>query len=319
MILVTGAAGLIGSHLCDWLIAGGQQVVGLDNLSTGDRENLAQLAGHPRFALEVADVTAPIERVADEIYHLACPASPLHYQRDPVGTIRTCVDGTLRVLDCAQRTGARVVIASTSEVYGDPIAHPQRETDFGNVNPIGPRACYDEGKRCAEALAVSFARQYGCDVRIARIFNVYGPRSAVGDGRVVPNFIVQALRGEPLTVYGRGEQTRSFCYVTDLVAALVSLMALPRAAEVQPINLGNPVEITIGELARRIVALTGSASTVVHYPLPTDDPTRRLPDITRARAVLGWDPRVPLDEGLTRTIEDLRDRVTPRQSALSST
>jgi UDP-glucuronate decarboxylase len=222
------------------------------------------------------------------------------------------------VLDRARQTGARVVIASTSEVYGDPIAHPQRETDFGNVNPIGPRACYDEGKRCAEALAVSFARQYGCDVRIARIFNTYGPRSAVGDGRVVPNFIVQALRGEPLTVHGRGDQTRSFCYVTDMVSALVAMMALPPVAEVQPINLGNPVEITIAELAWRIIALTASASTVVHFPLPVDDPTRRLPDIARARASLGWYPTVHLDEGLGHTIDDLRDRVTAEHVPLSS-
>lgn len=308
MILVTGAAGLIGSHLCDRLISESQRVIGLDNLSTGCRDNLAQLAGQPRFALHVADVVAPIEMAAEQIYHLACPASPLHYQRDPVGTIRTCIGGTMQVLDLARRVGARVVIASTSEIYGDPIGHPQRETDFGNVNPIGPRACYDEGKRCAEALAVSFAHQYGCDVRIARIFNTYGPRSAIGDGRVIPNFIVQALRGAPLTLHGRGEQTRSFCYVSDLVTALVAMMALPPSREVQPVNLGNPTEVTIADLAHRILALTGSASTILHRPLPVDDPTRRLPDIARARALLGWQPTVGLDDGLGRTIQDLRVR-----------
>jgi UDP-glucuronate decarboxylase len=299
-IMVTGGAGFLGSHLCERLVADGADVVCVDNLFTGSRNNIAGLLGHPQFELVREDVTNPLKMEVDLIYHLACPASPVHYQRNPVRTIRTAVEGTLNVLEAAREAGARVLLASTSEVYGDPAIHPQEESYWGNVNPIGPRACYDEGKRCAEALAVSYAAQYGVEVRIARIFNTYGPRLQEHDGRVISNFIVQALRGDPITVYGAGSQTRSFCYVSDLIEGFVRLMASPHGST--PINLGNPKEIGIGELARQIKALCSSRSPIVEATRPMDDPCRRKPDITRAREILGWEPTVSLADGLARTI-----------------
>ena len=307
-ILVTGGSGFVGSHLCERLIREGNEVVCLDNFFTGSRVNIEPLLDDHRFELVRHDVTEPLTLEVDEVFHLACPASPIHYQRNPVRTIRTAVEGTLNMLDLAREVKARILIASTSEVYGDPAVHPQRETYWGNVNPIGPRACYDEGKRCAEALAVSYARQYGVEVRIARIFNTYGPRMHENDGRVVSNFTVQALRGEPITLYGEGQQTRSFCYVSDLIEGFLRLMASPHGAD--PVNLGNPRETTVRELAELIRQLARSKSEIVHAPPPTDDPTRRKPDITRARELLAdWAPRVPLEEGLSATIEDFRKRL----------
>ncbi|WP_066951862.1 UDP-glucuronic acid decarboxylase family protein [Streptomyces lushanensis] len=301
-VLVTGGAGFIGSHLCERLLDDGHEVVCLDNLFTGRRRNIGHLLEHPRFEFMRHDVAEPFHMEIDEIYHLACPASPVHYQRNPVRTIRTCVEGTLNALELARETGARLFIASTSEVYGDPEVHPQQEDYWGHVNPIGVRACYDEGKRCAEALAVSFARQYGVDVRLGRIFNTYGPRMHENDGRVVSNFTVQALRGEPLTIYGDGSQTRSFCYVDDLVEAIVRLMATDTDTGAEPVNLGNPQETTVERIAREIKRLTGSSSQLAFHPLPEDDPTRRRPDISRACALLGWEPKIDLEEGLRRTI-----------------
>ena len=306
-VLVTGGAGFLGSHLCERLIADGADVVCLDNFFTGRRENVGNLLGDPRFELLRHDVTEAMTLEVDEIYHLACPASPVHYQRNPVRTIRTGVLGTLNILDVARDARARVLIASTSEVYGDPAQHPQTEEYWGHVNPIGSRACYDESKRCAEAVAVSYARQFGVEVRIARIFNTYGPRLAIDDGRVVSSFIVQALRGEPITMFGNGEQTRSFCYVSDLIEGLVRLMASD--ANALPINLGNPCEVTVRALAARVVALTGSTSQLQFSDLPADDPQRRRPDITRARTLLGWEPGVALDDGLVATIDSFRARL----------
>jgi UDP-glucuronate decarboxylase len=308
-ILVTGGAGFLGSHLCDRLIADGHEVICLDNFFTGKRENVAHLLGHPRFELLRHDVEAPFTIEVDEIYHLACPASPIHYQRNPVRTIRTAVHGTMNLLDVARESNARMLIASTSEVYGDPLQHPQQETYWGNVNPIGPRSCYDEGKRCAESLAVAYHQQYKVEVRIARIFNTYGPRVHEADGRVVSNLIVQALRDQPLTVFGDGKQTRSFCYVSDLIDGFVRLMASDHGAA--PVNLGNPRETTMLELAEVVKRLTGSRSDVVHKPLPQDDPVRRNPDITRARELLGWAPKVELERGLAATIDDFRRRLEP--------
>jgi len=305
-ILVTGGAGFLGSHLCDKLLALGHEVVCLDNFFTGRRQNIEPLMDSHRFELVRQDICDPILFEVDEVFHLACPASPVHYQKNPVRTIRTCVQGTLNMLDMCREVGARILIASTSEVYGDPLTHPQVESYWGNVNPIGPRACYDEGKRCAEALTVSYARQYGVPVRIARIFNTYGPRMLENDGRVVSNFICQALRGNPITVFGDGQQTRSFCYVDDLIDGFVRLM---NSSEEAPVNLGNPGEFTMVELAERIRSLTGSRSPLVYQPLPTDDPVRRRPDITRAVEILGWQPTVPLEEGLTRTVADFRPRI----------
>lgn len=305
-ILVTGGAGFVGSHLCERQIAAGHEVICVDNLFTGTRENIDHLLDHHAFELVRHDVCDRLILEVDEVYHLACPASPVHYQRNPVRTIRTTVEGTLHMLDLAREVKARVLIASTSEVYGDPLVHPQVETYWGNVNPIGPRACYDEGKRCAEALAVSYATQFGVDVRIARIFNTYGPRMHENDGRVVSNFIVQALLGMPLTVYGEGQQTRSFCYVDDLVTGLVALMD---SDVTTPVNLGNPGEFTVRELAEKVLALTGSKSPIDFRPLPVDDPTRRRPDISKAAEKLGWRPTIALDEGLARTIGYFRDRV----------
>jgi len=303
-ILVTGGAGFIGSHLCERLIGAGHEVVCLDDLSTGARGHLAGLVEHPGFTLRVHDVIAPFHERADAVYHLACPASPVHYQRDPVRTLRTCVEGTLRALECAHANRAPLLLASTSEVYGDPLEHPQRESYLGNVNPIGPRACYTEGKRGAEALASSYARQHGVDVRIARIFNTYGPRMPRGDGRVVANFVEQARAGAPLTIHGDGSQTRSFCYVDDLVDGAVALMARPPGppGEVAPVNLGNPEEITVGALAALVCELAGSSSTIVRIERPIDDPARRRPDITLARRMLGWEPVVTLRDGVLRTL-----------------
>jgi UDP-glucuronate decarboxylase len=306
-ILVTGGAGFLGSHLCDRLIDDGHEVVCLDSFFTGKRGNVTHLLGNPRFELVRHDVETPLTMEVDEIYHLACPASPIHYQRNPVRTIRTAVHGTMNLLDVARESNARMLVASTSEVYGDPLEHPQRESYWGHVNPVGPRACYDEGKRCAESLAVAYHQQYGVEVRIARIFNTYGPRLHEADGRVVSNFVLQALRGEAMTVFGEGQQTRSFCYVSDLVDGLVRLMASPHGAA--PVNLGNPRETTMLELARLVRNLAGSTSEIVHAPLPQDDPVRRNPDIGRARELLAWGPRVTLEEGLGATIADFRARL----------
>ena len=308
-VLVTGGAGLIGSHLCDALLARGSRVTCVDDFRSGSRRNLAAAIATGRLELvelNVVDLVAAADDI-DAIFNLACPASPPFYQRDPVGTLETCVLGAMRVFAAANRLGVRVVHTSTSEVYGDPLEHPQSEGYWGNVNPVGARACYDEGKRCVEALAASHARQHGLDVRVARIFNTYGPRMRSDDGRVVSNFVVDALAGRPLTVYGDGSQTRSFCYVEDTVAGLVALADAPRAG-FEPINLGNPEEVSIGELARRVVELTGSRSPIIHRPLPEDDPHRRRPDVGRAAQRLGWKPTTPLDVGLSRTIRWLAEQ-----------
>jgi UDP-glucuronate decarboxylase len=302
--LVTGGAGFVGSHLCDRLLAEGRDVVALDDLSTGSRSNITHLMSNKRFRFVLQDVTNPFEIAADEIYNLACPASPIHYQRNPIKTVTTNVLGTLHGLSLASRTGARFLLASTSEVYGDPEVHPQVEEYRGNVNPIGPRACYDEGKRCAETLCFDHYREAGVDIRVARIFNTYGPRMAISDGRVVSNFIVQALRGEDITIYGDGQQTRSFCYVDDLVDGLFCLMS---GAHIGPINLGNPGEFTIRELAERVLSAVGGKSRLVQKPLPADDPKQRRPDISKAKAQLGFTPKVSLAEGLAPTIAYFRD------------
>lgn len=300
-ILVTGGAGFVGSHLCDALLANGHEVLCVDNFYTGQKANIAHLFADPLFELVRHDVTFPLYLEVDEIYHLACPAAPIHYQRDPVQTLKTSVHGSINVLGLAKRLKARVLQASTSEVYGDPEIHPQPESYWGNVNPIGVRSCYDEGKRAAETLFFDYHRQHGLEVKVARIFNTYGPRMHVNDGRVVSNFILQALLGEPITLYGEGEQTRSFCYVDDLVAGLVALMESPPEF-CGPVNLGNPNEMTIRELAEAIIEITGSASKLVHKPLPSDDPKKRRPDITLARETLGWSPGVALRDGLEKTI-----------------
>ncbi len=307
---MSGGSGFLGSHLCERLLGDGHEVVCLDNFFTGTRANVENLLDNHRFELMRHDVTDPLTMEVDEIFHLACPASPIHYQRNPVRTIRTAVEGTLNMLDLAREARARILIASTSEVYGDPTEHPQRESYWGNVNPIGPRACYDEGKRCAEALAVSYARQYGVEVRIARIFNTYGPRMHENDGRVVSNFVVQALRNQPITIYGEGDQTRSFCYATDLIEGFLRLMASPHGAD--PVNLGNPRETTVRELAELTRRLSNSKSELVKAPLPKDDPTRRKPDIARAQELLGgWAPQIPLEKGLAATIDDFKRRLGP--------
>ena len=300
-VLVTGGAGFLGSHLCDRLIADGVTVICLDNFYTGNRRNVAQLFGHPRFELIRHDVTFPIYLEVDEIYNLACAASPIHYQFDPVQTTKSSVHGAINMLGLAKRTRARILQASTSEVYGDPDVHPQREDYWGRVNPIGPRACYDEGKRCAETLFFDYHRQHKLLIKVARIFNTYGPRMHPNDGRVVSNFIRQALNNEPITIHGNGNQSRSFCYVTDLIDALVALM---RSSDdfTGPVNLGNPGEFTIAELAQKVIELTGSRSRIEHHPRPQDDPLQRQPDIGLARSQLGWQPKVPLDEGLRHTI-----------------
>lgn len=302
--LVTGGAGFIGSHLCEALLERGEEVLCLDNFFTGRKDNIAHLLGRARFELIRHDVTNPIMLEVDRIYNLACPASPVHYQYNPVKTIKTSVMGALNVLGLAKRVKARVLQASTSEVYGDPTIHPQVEEYWGNVNPIGIRSCYDEGKRVAEALFFDYHRQNHVDIRVVRIFNTYGPRMLVNDGRVVSNFVVQALRGEPITIYGDGSQTRSFCYVSDLIDGMIRMMNCEDFTG--PVNLGNPGEFTIKELAETVAKLTGSAAPLEYRPLPENDPTRRRPDISLARAKLGWDPRVPLVEGLKPTIDYFR-------------
>lgn len=308
-ILVTGGAGFLGSHLCDRLLADGHDVLCVDNFYTSTRRNIVHLLEHPNFELMRHDVTFPLYVEVDRIFNLACPASPIHYQRDPVQTTKTSVHGAINMLGLAKRTGARILQASTSEVYGDPELHPQPESYWGNVNPIGVRSCYDEGKRCAETLFFDYRRQHGLSIKVARIFNTYGPRMLPNDGRVVSNFIVQALEGRDLTIYGDGSQTRSFCYVDDLVDGLIRLMESD--AEVTgPINLGNPGEFSIKELAEKVVALVRAGLArdpkIVYQPLPQDDPTQRQPNITKARELLGWQPKVSLDEGLPKTVEYFR-------------
>jgi UDP-glucuronate decarboxylase len=300
-ILVTGGAGFLGSHLCDALIDAGEEVLCVDNLFTGSKQNVAHLLGDPRFEFMRHDVTFPLYVEVDEIYNLACPASPVHYQFDPVQTTKTSVHGAINMLGLAKRTRARVFQASTSEVYGDPEVHPQQEQYWGRVNPIGIRACYDEGKRCAETLFFDYHRQHGLDIKVARIFNTYGPRMHPDDGRVVSNFIVQALRGDDITIFGDGTQTRSFCYVDDMIRGFLALMATERNVT-GPINLGNPAEYTVAQLAQKVVEMTGSASRIVYHPLPADDPRQRRPDIRIARERLDWAPRVSLEEGLMETI-----------------
>ena len=304
--LVTGGAGFLGSHLCERLLERGEDVLCVDNYYTGTRDNIAHLLDHPHFELMRHDVTFPLYVEVDQIYNLACPASPIHYQRDPVQTTKTSVHGAINMLGLAKRTKAKILQASTSEVYGDPQVHPQTEDYWGHVNPIGPRSCYDEGKRAAETLFFDYLRQHHMRIKVARIFNTYGPRMHPNDGRVVSTFVVQALRGEPITVFGDGAQSRSFCYVDDLVDGLIRLMDSPDHVT-GPINLGNPVEFTMLELAQRVVALTGSRSEIVHRPLPQDDPRQRQPDIARARELLDWEPTVPLAEGLERTVAYFRE------------
>ncbi len=300
-VLVTGGAGFLGSHLCERLIAGGAGVICVDNFFTGTRRNVEALRDKPRFELLDHDVTLPLDIEAGRIFNLACPASPIHYQRDPVATTKTNVHGAINMLDLARRRDAKILQASTSEVYGDPTVHPQVESYWGNVNPIGPRACYDEGKRCAETLFFDYRRQYGLTIKVARIFNTYGPRMHPNDGRVVSNFIVQALLNRDITVFGDGMQTRSFCYVDDLVDGLLRLM--DTGDEVTgPVNLGNPEEFAIVDLAKAVIELTGSRSRIVHRPLPQDDPRQRRPDISQAQRLLGWKPQTALQAGLTRTI-----------------
>jgi UDP-glucuronate decarboxylase len=306
-IVVTGGAGFIGSHLCGELLAEGHEVVAVDNLFTGTKRNILQFFDNSNFDFIRHDITQPLWVECDQVYHLACPASPIHYQYNPIKTIKTNVTGTLNMLGLAKRTKSRFLLASTSEVYGDPLEHPQRETYWGNVNPLGPRSCYDEGKRIAETLSMNYKEQGAVDARIVRIFNTYGPRMLFDDGRVVSNFIVQALKGEDITVYGEGLQTRSFCFVDDLVRGIMRTMECE--GFYGPVNLGNPNEMTIVDLARKIIQLTGSSSQVVFRPLPKDDPTRRRPDISLAKRKLDWEPTVALDEGLQRTIADFDARL----------
>jgi UDP-glucuronate decarboxylase len=315
-VLVTGGAGFIGGHLCARLVEGGHEVLCVDNFYTSRRGNIAGLLHDPRFEFMRHDITFPLYVEVDEIYNLACPASPVHYQRDPVQTTKTSVIGAINILGLAKRTGAKVLQASTSEIYGDPTVHPQSEGYWGNVNPLGPRACYDEGKRCAETLFFDYRRQHGLAIKVARIFNTYGPRMHFDDGRVVSTFIVQALRNEPITVYGEGSQTRSFCYVDDLVEGLMRLMATP-AEIVGPMNLGNAHEITVRELAEAVVRLTGSRSEIVLRGLPQDDPVRRCPDLTQARSTLDWQAEVSLEDGLKRTIENFRRRLSEQTQPIS--
>jgi UDP-glucuronate decarboxylase len=299
--LVTGGAGFLGSHLCERLLARGDDVICADNFFTGTKDNIAHLLTDPHFEVIRHDITFPIYLEVDEIFNLACPASPIHYQHDPVQTTKTSVHGAINMLGLAKRIGAKIFQASTSEVYGDPEVHPQVETYWGRVNPIGPRACYDEGKRCAETLFFDYYRQYGMDIRVARIFNTYGPRMHPNDGRVVSNFIMQALAGKPITIYGEGSQTRSFCYVDDLVEGIIRYASLEERYP-GPINLGNPVEFTIKELAEQILDLVGSKSKLSFVSLPADDPKQRQPDITLAKEKLGWEPRVQLREGIKKTV-----------------
>jgi len=303
--LVTGGAGFIGSHLCERLLNDGYDVLCVDNYYSSTKDNIAHLLEHPRFEVIRHDVTFPLYVEVDEIYHLACPASPIHYQRDPVQTTKTAVHGSINMLGLAKRTGAKILLTSTSEVYGDPLVHPQTEDYWGNVNPIGPRACYDEGKRAAETLFFDYQRQHNLKIKVVRLFNTYGPRMHPHDGRVVSNFVVSALNGKPLTVYGEGQQTRSFCYVSDLIDGLIAMMNSDDSV-IGPINLGNPGEFTISELANMVIAMTGTDSGIDYLPLPQDDPIRRQPDITRAKATLGWEPTIALREGLETTIDFFR-------------
>ncbi len=305
-ILITGGAGFLGSHLCDRLLAQGHDVLCLDNLFTGNKNNIRHLIGHSNFEFVRHDITQPIYLEVDEIYNLACPASPVHYQYNPIKTIKTSVMGAINTLGLAKRVKAKILQASTSEVYGDPEIHPQHEEYWGRVNPIGIRSCYDEGKRAAECLMMDYRRQNGLRIKIVRIFNTYGPRMAIDDGRVVSNFIVQALRGQDITVYGDGSQTRSFCYCDDLIDGIIRMMDTPDEV-VGPVNLGNPSEFTIFELAENVIRLTGSTSRIVFRPLPQDDPAQRRPDIVRAERLLSWQPRVPLAEGLAKTVAYFRE------------
>jgi len=304
-ILITGGAGFLGSHLSERLLNEGHEIICLDNFFTGNKTNILHLVGNPRFEVMRHDVTIPLYIEVDEIYNLACPASPIHYQHDPVQTTKTCVHGAINMLGLAKRTGAKIMQASTSEVYGDPEIHPQVESYWGRVNPIGIRSCYDEGKRCAETLFLDYYRQHNLDIKIARIFNTYGPRMHAEDGRVVSNFIVQALKGEDITIYGDGQQSRSFCYVDEMVDAFIRLMDTDRDF-IGPVNLGNPGEFTIRELAEKTLEMTGSESRLNNLPLPEDDPKQRQPDISLAREKLGWEPVIKLDEGLAKTIEYFR-------------
>lgn len=316
-ILVTGGAGFLGSHLCDRLVSQGHDVICVDNFFTSQKINVAHLLGKPNFELIRHDVTHPLWLEVDEIYNMACPAAPGHYQYNPIKTMKTSVMGAINVLGMAKRCRAKVLQASTSEVYGDPQVHPQPETYWGNVNPIGPRACYDEGKRCAETLFHDYHRQHGVEIRVARIFNTSGPRMHPNDGRVVSNFIVQALSAAPITLYGDGGQTRSFCFVDDLVTALMAVMESDDGAATGPINLGNPAEFTIRELAEAVIRITGSTSRIETRPLPQDDPRQRRPDIARITALTGWQPTIPLEEGLRRTIAHFRrTHFTPREPGL---
>jgi UDP-glucuronate decarboxylase len=312
--LVTGGAGFLGSHLCERLLADGHHVLCVDNFFTGTKDNVAHLLSEPRFELMRHDITFPLYVEVDEIYNLACPASPIHYQYDPVQTTKTSVHGAINMLGLAKRVRAKILQASTSEVYGDPEVHPQIESYWGHVNPIGVRSCYDEGKRCAETLFFDYRRQHNLRIKVARIFNTYGPRMHPNDGRVVSNFIVQALHGEPITIYGEGKQTRSFCYVDDLIEAFVRVMATPDDFT-GPVNLGNPVEFTIRQLAELVISMTGSPSKLQFKPLPADDPTQRQPNILLAKSALGWEPSVRLEQGLAKTIDYFRKLLDATQTS----
>ena len=307
-VLVTGGAGFIGSHLCERLLNDGYDVLCVDNYYSSTKDNIAHLLDNPRFEVIRHDVTFPLYVEVDQIYHLACPASPIHYQRDPVQTTKTAVHGSINMLGLAKRTGAKILLTSTSEVYGDPLVHPQTEDYWGNVNPIGPRACYDEGKRAAETLFFDYHRQHNLKIKVVRLFNTYGPRMHPQDGRVVSNFIMSALTNAPLTVYGEGQQTRSFCFVSDLIEGLIAMMNSGDAT-IGPINLGNPGEFTIGELANMVIDMTNSKSSIEYLPLPIDDPIRRQPDITRAKTQLAWEPTIALNQGLQTTIKHFRENV----------
>lgn len=306
-VLITGGAGFIGSHLVEVLLANGDEVIVVDNFHTGVRKNLVKHLSNPNFELIRHDVVFPIFLEVEKIYHLACPASPVHYQSNPVKTVKTNVMGTINMLGLAKRVGAKFLLASTSEVYGDPLQHPQKEDYFGNVNTVGPRSCYDEGKRVAETLAYNYHIDNNVEAKIIRIFNTYGPRMLFNDGRVVSNFIVQALKGEDITLYGDGSQTRSFCYVNDLVAGIIATMEKDNFYG--PVNLGNPTEFTILQLAEKIINLTGSSSKLINKPLPKDDPTRRRPDISLAKSQLNWEPKISVDEGLVKTINEFKERL----------
>ncbi len=314
-VLVTGGAGFLGSHLCERLLDHGSDVICVDNFYTGSRDNIIHLLGNPRFEFIRHDVTFPLYVEVDQIYNLACPASPIHYQLDPVQTTKTSVHGAINMLGLAKRTKARILQSSTSEIYGDPEVHPQTEEYRGHVSSTGPRSCYDEGKRCAETLFYDYHRQHKLEVRVARIFNTYGPRMHPNDGRVVSNFIVQALTGQPITLYGDGSQTRSFCYVDDLIEGLIRLMNSEGPDAHEPVNIGNPHEVSVAELAERVLRLTGSRSATEHRPLPVDDPLQRCPDITRAQERLGWAPTVPLEEGLARAVSYFKSVLIPSTSA----